>query len=104
MIFKIRNKVTGVKYGRWDLKRLINALEKPLEFEDPKVAMCLKYDLCGDDLNFEIEQVKKTDFINDVSGSFTAHDMENFAAKCMILGNDGKNTKQLLKEFCENDR
>jgi hypothetical protein len=40
----------------------------------------------------------------NVSGSFTENDMENFAAKCMIFGNNGKTTDVLLKEFCENDR
>lgn len=39
-----------------------------------------------------------------VSGSFSQKDMENFAAKCMILGNDGKTTKELLQDFCDNDR
>lgn len=39
-----------------------------------------------------------------VSGSFSAKDMENLAAKCMIFGNSGKTTKELLKDFCDNDR
>jgi len=29
--------------------------------------------------------------------------MENFAAKCMILGNDGKTTDKLLQDFLDND-
>jgi len=39
-----------------------------------------------------------------VSGSFSQKDMENFAAKCMLFGHQGKTTSQLLKDFCDNDR
>ena len=39
-----------------------------------------------------------------VSGSFSQKDMENFAAKCMTLGHGGKTTKELLQDFCDNDR
>lgn len=39
-----------------------------------------------------------------VSGSFSQKDMENFAAKCMLLGCGGKTTKELLQDFCDNDR
>ena len=39
-----------------------------------------------------------------VSGSFSQKDMENFAAKCMILGHGGRTTKELLQDFCDNDR
>ena len=39
----------------------------------------------------------------NVSGSFSQKDMENFAAKCMIFGNRGKTTTELLREFCDND-
>ena len=42
--------------------------------------------------------------LTDVGGSFSQNDMENFAAKCMILGSGGKDTKELLKDFCDNDR
>jgi hypothetical protein len=42
--------------------------------------------------------------LSGVSGSFSQNDMENFAAKCMILGHNGKTTKELLKDFCDNDR
>ena len=42
--------------------------------------------------------------LSGVSCSFSQNDMENFAAKCMILGSGGKDTKELLKDFCDNDR
>jgi hypothetical protein len=42
--------------------------------------------------------------LSAVSGSFSQKDMENFAAKCMILGHGGKTTEELLKDFCDNDR
>jgi len=42
-------------------------------------------------------------FISSVSGLFSKKDMENFAAKCMILGNDGRTTNQLLQDFLDND-
>lgn len=38
-----------------------------------------------------------------VSGSFSHKHMENFAAKCMMLGHGGKTPKELLKIFCDND-
>ena len=41
--------------------------------------------------------------LTDVSGSFSQNDMENFAAKCMILGSNSKDIKELLKGFCDND-
>jgi hypothetical protein len=34
---------------------------------------------------------------------FTSKDMENFAAKCLILGHGGKDTKALLQEFIKKD-
>jgi len=49
-------------------------------------------------------KVKNNVVLDNVSGLFSAKDMENFAAKSMILGCEGKTTKQLLKEFCDNDR
>jgi len=42
--------------------------------------------------------------LSAVSGSFSQKDMENFAAKCIILGHGGKTTEELLKDFCDNDR
>ena len=42
--------------------------------------------------------------LHGVSGLFSAKDMQNFAAKCLILGAKGKTTDELLKDFCENDR
>jgi len=39
-----------------------------------------------------------------VSGSFSQKDMENFGAKCMLFGHQGKTTSELLKDFCDNDR
>ena len=50
------------------------------------------------------EQLTKQLTLTDVGGSFSQNDMENFAAKCMILGSGGKDTKELLKDFCDNDR
>lgn len=50
------------------------------------------------------KHLKEQFAIHSVSGSFSAKDMQNFAAKCMILGNDGKDTPELLKDFCNNDR
>jgi len=55
------------------------------------------------DANHYFEMYKKQLIIPVISGSFSAKDMENFAAKCMILGNNGKDTKELLKDFCDND-
>lgn len=42
--------------------------------------------------------------LHSVGVSFSAKDMENFAAKCMLTQPKGKTTKELLKEFCDNDR
>ena len=41
--------------------------------------------------------------LTDVGGSFSQNDMKNFAAKCMILGSNSKDIKELLKGFCDND-
>ena len=41
--------------------------------------------------------------LSGVSGSFSQNDMENFAAKCMILGSNSKDIKELLKGFCDNE-
>lgn len=34
-----------------------------------------------------------------VSGSFSQKDMENFAAKCILLGHGGKTTKELMDKY-----
>tara|TARA_R110002126_G_scaffold291063_2_gene450248 strand:+ start:45214 stop:45411 length:198 start_codon:yes stop_codon:yes gene_type:complete len=51
----------------------------------------------------ELEVKRKKLILSDVSGAFSQNDMKNFAAKCMILGNSGKNMEELLKDFCDND-
>tara|TARA_R110002096_G_scaffold127485_4_gene275361 strand:- start:756 stop:1025 length:270 start_codon:yes stop_codon:yes gene_type:complete len=48
-------------------------------------------------------QAKDNKVLSGVSGSFSQNDMENFAAKCMILGSNSKDIKELLKGFCDND-
>ena len=55
-------------------------------------------------VNRFLKDYKKQLTLTDVGGSFSQNDMENFAAKCMILGSGGKDTKELLKDFCDNDR
>ena len=50
-----------------------------------------------------IRDEKEAINLTDISGSFSASDMENFAAKCMLFGNDGKTTDKLLQEFIDND-
>ena len=52
----------------------------------------------------ELEAENKALSMSGVSDSFSQKDMENFAAKCMILGHGGKTTEELLKDFCDNDR
>lgn len=38
-----------------------------------------------------------------VIDTFSQNDMENFAAKCMVLGSNGKEMNELLQDFCDND-
>lgn len=51
----------------------------------------------------EVQDLVKKLTLSGVSGSFSQNDMENFAAKCMILGSNSKDIKELLKGFCDND-
>jgi hypothetical protein len=64
------------------------------------------YKICTQLNDGQIAVTEATEQLLDlfaVSGSFSQKDMENFAAKCMILGHRGKTTKELLQDFCDND-
>jgi hypothetical protein len=72
------------------------------DFEPAKA----KYRYGGDELYFgftdgSVMEVKRA---WEVEPLFSQKDMENFAAKCMIFGHQGKTTSELLKDFCDNDR
>ena len=62
------------------------------------------YDCALSEFLSDVENEVKKIRIGAVSDTFSQKDMENFAAKCMILGHGGKTTEELLKDFCDNDR
>ena len=76
------------------------------EFIDETKAKLWAEDI-NEDVGFSDKYVEwleaKQLILSGVSGSFSQNDMENFAAKCMILGSNSKDIKELLKGFCDND-
>ena len=49
------------------------------------------------------QKLKKAFDLPIVIDTFSQNDMENFAAKCMLNGANGKLMSELLQDFCDND-